>query len=529
MTGHRDPAADVGSARRSRRVWRRNSLTVVATTALILSTVAWAGAESRTSAEPRGDHVARPTVEGPIEGGMHGFPFGASAMPLSALGYVEDEFFVSGTAHAYGSDEPLSADGRWNVKPVAEAPYRTRLLVRRPRDASHFNGVVIVEWLNVSSGYDIQGTWSFSHEHLLREGYAYVGVSAQEVGVNGFPPGNPAGNAGALKVWDPERYGRLQHPGDSFSYDIFSQAAMALLHGAPTRARPVRPLGHLRIKRLVAAGTSQSAIRLNTYINAVHPLADVYDGFLVQVGFGRGAPLTQAPLDDLQAPIPTLLRTDLDDPVMDIETETEILGGAFAARQPDTPRLRRWEIAGGAHGNRYNLAVLAADATRAVPSPPLPASDLRVFDTCAKPLNEGPQQYVYNAAVEAMTGWLLDGVPAPSAPLLEVKTGPPLSLMLDDVGNARGGVRSTLLDVPTAIYSGVGNTGPCAGLLGSTVFLDGNSLHALYGSHQDYVAKVSDAAARLVRERFLVPEDAVHLIAQAGQSRVGLTTPAPAA
>ena len=73
----------------------------------------------------------------------------------------------------------------------------TRLLVRRPADSKQFNGTVLVEWLNVTNGFDADNTWFFSCEHILNEGYAWVGVSAQQVGV------------ARLQNWSPTRYGSL--------------------------------------------------------------------------------------------------------------------------------------------------------------------------------------------------------------------------------------------------------------------------------------------------------------------------------
>ena len=60
----------------------------------------------------------------------------------------------------------------------------------------------------------------------------------------------------------------------------------------------IDPLGGLQLERLIAAGESQSAFRLVTYVNAIHPLADVYDGFLIHSRGGGGAPLSQAPQPD---------------------------------------------------------------------------------------------------------------------------------------------------------------------------------------------------------------------------------------
>src|SRR5215469_8943224 len=152
--------------------------------------------------------------------GQHGFPFMASTLNLSERGYVEQEFLLSGVAQAYIPVTPLQSDGRWNVQPNpgVTAPYTTRILVRRPIDPGRFNGTVVVEWFNESGGFDAPSEWLYAHEEIVREGYAYVGVTAQFIGVK------------ALLGWESgpgARYASLFHPGDSFAYDIFAQAGWA--------------------------------------------------------------------------------------------------------------------------------------------------------------------------------------------------------------------------------------------------------------------------------------------------------------
>ena len=70
--------------------------------------------------------------------------------------------------------------------------------------------------LSLMTGADAAPQWIAGHDELVRDGFAWVGVSAQQVGVD------------ALKAADPSRYGSLSHPGDSYSYDIFSQAGQAV-------------------------------------------------------------------------------------------------------------------------------------------------------------------------------------------------------------------------------------------------------------------------------------------------------------
>src|SRR5690606_12658760 len=124
------------------------------------------------------------------------YPQFATAYDIRRQGYVEQEYFIDGKAIRYATPE------RANATVISSGhPYRTRLLVRRPASAKRFNGMVIVEWLNVTSGHDLDVLWLSTAEHLMRQGYAYVGVSAQRVGVHA--PGT------GLASWSPQRYGSL--------------------------------------------------------------------------------------------------------------------------------------------------------------------------------------------------------------------------------------------------------------------------------------------------------------------------------
>src|SRR4051812_47483787 len=100
-----------GRAGRTRRPRR---LVLAATAAIALTLVGTDAATAANAAPADGATAAaaaaaaNPTLTGPVTGGAHGFPFGSSALDLAARGYVEDEFFMEGTATAYTSDAPLT-------------------------------------------------------------------------------------------------------------------------------------------------------------------------------------------------------------------------------------------------------------------------------------------------------------------------------------------------------------------------------------------------------------------------------------
>ncbi len=133
------------------------------------------------------DTVNDPVVTGPTSGGIRtGQPYGTTMVPLED-GWVEEEFFIEGTARTYTATTPQ------------ESAYKSRILVRRPTDPADFNGTVILDWNNVTVPADRDVAWSPLHEVIMERGYMYVSVAAQRLGVEASPLG--------LKQWDPVRYG----------------------------------------------------------------------------------------------------------------------------------------------------------------------------------------------------------------------------------------------------------------------------------------------------------------------------------
>ena len=459
---------------------------------------------------------ASPTVSGPVAGG-NGTPllFGHAAFDLGTVGYTQTEFFIAGTASAFAPTAALQQDGKWMVEPSAQAAYTTRVVVERPTQRRKFNGTVLVEWLNVSGGVDATPSWTYVHDELIRRGYAYVAVSAQFIGVNQLK------NSGAPAPGDPLRYAALLHPGDSFSYDIFSQVGRAIRDNADV------VLGGLRPEHLIAMGESQSAFRLVTYLNAAHPSARVYDGFLVGSRAANGAPLSQPPLPSVPAPSPTLIREDSGTPVFVLNSETDV--SALQARQVDTSVYRLWEVAGSAHFDLYGLALGGSDigARKSVsdvfnamlnpPQSPSPAAN------CPFPVNTGLRSFVQRAALAHLNRWVRVGAPPPMAARLDTISIAPAQYALDANGNVLGGVRTPAVDTPVAKLSGFGQTGAGAQfcfLFGTTAPLTQEQLTALYRDHHQFTRAWNRATADAVREGFVLLQDGVDLGIVAAQSSV---------
>jgi hypothetical protein len=415
----------------------------------------------------------------------------------------------------------------WEVAPGETADYETRILVYRPIDRRDFNGTVIVEWLNVSGGVDAGPDWIMGHVELIRGGYAWVGVSAQFVGVEGGPPLLDILPSMPLKEVDPERYGSLVHPGDSFSYDIFSQAARAI-----RRPAGLNPLGDLKVDAVIAVGESQSAFRMVTYINAFQPLFHLFDGYLVHSRAGFSGPLSEPPQPALPVVPAARIRTDLDVPVLTFQTETDVVGllQSYTARQPDTELLRLWEVAGTAHADTYTTVLGFDDlgddpdvVDLLITTRPLGTIEEVDLDIeCGAPINSGPHHFVLKAAIAALNEWVRNGTPPPSAPLIEVNAGPPAAIARDVNGNALGGIRTPQVDVPIATLSGEGQVGELFCILfGTTVPFDDEKLASLYPDHETYVAAIDEAAGRAVEEGFLLAPDAELIKDNARNSDIG--------
>ena len=441
---------------------------------------------------------------------------GFTSFNPAAVGYEQSEVLLSGTAHSYGSAAPLGPDGKFSVTETSTAPYTTRAVVMRPSNPARFNGTVIVEWLNVSGGNDAGPAWMLAHNQLVREGFAWVGVSAQKVGVDALKSTDPA-------LGDAVRYAGLSHPGDSYSYDIFSQAGQAL------RGHARIIFGGLRPRHFIATGESQSAGRLVTYIDAIHPVAHVYDGYLVISRFAGGAALSQSPQPDVAIPALAPIRDDLGVPVLVFQTESDVVFSNVNVRQPDSRTYRLWEVAGTAHFDIYGLDIGKTDTGTGQGAAQLLASMLHPTNqpdphfSCSVPINSGPAHFVLDTAISAINRWVARGILPPVAPRLQTTTTNPVAFATDTHGNVLGGIRTPAVDAPVAALSGVppqGGSQFCF-LFGTTVPFTTPQLAALYPNHSTFVTAWAKATRSSLAEGFLVPADAKELLSAAVRSDVG--------
>jgi hypothetical protein len=440
--------------------------------------------------------VPSATISGPIPADKAGSGtlntiYSASAIELEDAGYVEQEYFIEGRANRY-SDSQLE-----NASIVdSDHRYKTRLIVRRP-EASAFNGIVIVEWINVTGGPDKDIDWWQSGSHFIRNGYAYVVVSAQQMGID------------TMKQWSDARYGSLDvtHDGmatrDELSYDIFSAVGKAIYRVGDSPANgELDILNRLRAEQIIATGHSQSASRLATYLNNVHPLDPVYDGVMVHGGGGR-------------------IRDDQPVKIFKIMAETDMPRRA-ASPQPDTNTFRQWEVAGSSHvdipfeieyGKVRNLReglslenVLPRDQ----------GCDLPTYSRV-------PFRDVMNAAFEHLVVWIRDDTAPPTAEPLKLKRMmPQVEFARDEYGNVLGGIRLADHVVATAKNTGMNNgSNRFCFLYGSHQPFDQSTLNTLYPNHSSYVDAVREVVEKNVADGYILPLAAQQTIRAAQQSGIG--------
>jgi len=459
-----------------------------------------------------------------------GDPFvpGIRTVEELAFDYVEEEYLVEGAAtlFTYASDPPL---GPTDLAVAQEdVPYKTRILVRRPRHAHRFNGTVVIEWWNSTAGFDSAPSWDLSAEYFARRGIAYVGITNSTTSLEFL-----AGGCRVFGIFPPTcgaRYETLSLPENGLAYEMVSQIAHLLKSRDPQNPLP----SSFRVKRLFHVGESQQAGSVITYASAFH-LDGINDGYFIQsniharpINFGPSCAAAGAPEFPNCTPRlvypDSLVRTDLLVPVYQVITQTdfEVLGFNVLGRQPDTRTYRYYEVAGGAH-NTVHRDIEVIPAGLFGPEPIL------LEDLCANELNtaaDGPVfvSHVIDALWERMREQASRGWSPPSGIVMNDVEG---VLERDEHGNVTGGVRLPSLDASLATYASSNMADPelppllqeigdlVCRLSGSVHPFDEETLDALYPRRRSYFVEVLRSTIRLERQGLLLPANALETLLEA--------------
>lgn len=452
-----------------------------------------------------------PIVDGPAA--SRSTPFIAWYEDLSAQGYAESEYLISGQANLYGyaspPSEPPNSSGLAHVEVVQRSlPYTSRLLVRAPRRAEDFSGTVFVEVLNPTAGWDGDPIWQMTHDYILRSGGAYVGLTSKPVALRFLR--DSWGSADEFPKRNNDRYASLEMPAFGQVWDMLTDTAR-LLRGDT----PHNPLAGYPVQRLVLVGYSQSVAYQVTYANSFHPRVmqatgqAPFDGYFLAAG-GAAAKHVNPPVAE-QESLPLgdpRNRVQVAVPVVRFQTQTEI-AASHAVRQTEAthPLMRTYELAGGAHVDQITNAVGGVALERDLGLPNFAAS-------CELALNPVPIGVTQSALLAALEAWIATDQPPPPSRLLEMveRDGAP-AIALDADGNALGGVRPPLLELARGQYL-ASNTG--AGfcfLIGGFVPFDHAQLVERYDSPAAYGRRLDRLVEQAVQDGFLLRADAAAVAA----------------
>ena len=360
-------------------------------------------------------------------------------------------------------------------------PYQTRIVIRKPKNNTKFNGLILAESMHPSGN-----PWVF---HFTQVYCMTNGVIGLEILTS-----TPAGLAAANEA----RYKELVVP-NSAANEILAQV------GALIKSDHMdNPLNGLAIRKMILAGSSASAgVALNYLTNAhmAQRLADmkpIYDGFL-PTSANRFIPV-------------------LDVPAILVPTMRETFNGN-GTTQPDNDELRVYEFAGMAH-------IDSRIAGGYYPDP------------CKYPISRYPMGAEMAVALDKLFTWVDKGTVPPHADRFYVDFNPDNKpkldrdkgslLALDEFGNVKGGIRNTYVDVPVNSFH-VPNEGaeprianpshfiaarrlpgqdPDAQLCGLSNFetaLSRDQLKKLYNSPKNYYNKVAQRYDELVKEGWALP------------------------
>jgi len=463
-----------------------------------------------------------PKFTGPIPVTADSYPFmdaAHSLVPydLSKYGYVEQEYIVSGTANVYD----WAADGALTVK-TPNAPYATRILVRRPANAARFSGAVVVEPMGAVRRFDWALMYGYLNEHMMERGDAYVGITM------------PASSDG-LKKFNPTRYAAVSFanpdpggacPGakggpspieEGLRWDMMSQVG-ALLKAAPAGS----PFAGFRVEGIYMTTQFPDVV---TYLDAIHSHArlangkPVYDGYLLR---NPGAPSRLSNCGAAPARNdPRSIVAKVDVPVIEVVAQGEV-EGSLAQRRPDSDepgnRFRRYEFAGTAHIDRwaYDRGFPTFADQAATGGNPQGTPEFPLNAKCDPPFTFSTDtrlKYAYDAAFLNLDQWARKGKPAPRANPIELKDG---AVALDEAGNGVGGVRSPWVDVPVATYF-PGTTPAACREFGHTIAFDKARFDSLYGNERNYLTKFAQSVDQLVKAGWFTESDGKKMKAEAAQ------------
>ena len=431
---------------------------------------------------------------------------------FSDKGYVEEEYFVYGTANVYEEK-----NGQAVVK-FANAPYVNRFLVRRPADVSKASGRIAVEILNATSGLDIDRTWVLCKEQMMREGDLYIGITSKPSSLR------------PLHKFGPQRYQELywSNPnpahlpleaieGSKFSGAYEQDSEMGLFWdmlsdlGEAIRAQG-EFLGGVKPKKIYLIGWSQSCGYIIRYLNdfAYPGKGFAFDGYFAAGGVRKKTPpLNQYEWGSLPSEPGNIIQgVNVPYIMMQTESENADLGnGETKIPDSDDPQMmtRTYEVAGATHDTEYSMKTYYGNAEDEF------KVGILLDYPGEEPLsNNFPYELAFSAAYAHMCRWAEEGALPPKVePITLDFAGRNLR---DLFGNAVGGWRLPPVDLPVCTYYPhctpvIPSENGRLSIFGCRFPLSQEQLVEMYGTLDEYKERVEKAAEGCVQKGLLLEAD----------------------
>lgn len=443
------------------------------------------------------------------------------------IGYVEEEYFLTGEANIYQEGENHSAKILYY-----NAPYTTRILVRRPVLPKKFSGNVVLEILNSSAGFDIDRMWVNSWPFFTRNGDVYVGITSK---------GNVVDS---LIQWDQKRYSLINwknpHPERKIPENIptngpFSflpQYEMGLfwdmLIDCATLLKSKNeqnPLKGFPDRHLYLTGWSQSGFYIARYLATFHdPNNSLFEGFL-----SAGSTAGLMPLNSYEKtgsifgtpgiPAGNMMGTRQPTIAVNTESENRVANWVGDFDEPGF-KFRTYQIAASSHDSKHSIVDYY---NRNGCNPLRRIGRGNGFTPADGDLLDYPYHFIFNAAFHHLYCWAREGIPAPHAPKIETRVafkestdafGSYLENCIDAFGNCKGGIRTPAVDYPTGKYTSFStdDQGKVNATFGKVNPFSPDLLKNLYGTLENYRKLVEKGADDMLAKGFLLPEDREEMI-----------------
>lgn len=466
-----------------------------------------------------------PTVSVPVDPGTHAYDSAAylkNPQNLAAVGYSENEYFISGQAHVYQFTNPLAVNNNAiSALPGGAVPYTHRVLVRAPTDPTRFSGNVIVEILNDALAGDNVTQWVFANSEFTKNGDIWIGMTSTPAGARALRKFSPSRYANASSG-----YGQITLPvlpassgcNNSTSSEpgvVFDEitALGELLRSGPSL---LNPGGVYNVKHVFLSSYSESSQILLTYniaFGAQNPT--LWDAYMQSSG-GYGYLLNACQNPGLLLLHGTTGPSSTTAPVFQTQTisETEAQsGGVPRSSDSDsaTNRYRYYDLSGSSHINNDLVNAQASDADLAAAGA-IDVTQGLVTSACADPgpISNFPNRFVYDALWDNLEKWVVAGTVPPHAAPQNVSQSQSSGLQV-------GGVRSPGVDAPLYYYYGgkqvSGPNSTLCSLTGYQVPLTQAQFNSAYGSTNGYNQRVILSANRNAAARFLTPADKSTILA----------------